>query len=142
MTTLLTKHSTLILTSLLLALFALAWLFPSAGSVLGTTVLTLSSLLVSFVILQKHRELYRQGRIRRSLFLRNTLLEIGGAGLAMICAGLLGRWLAGLVAPRIGDDLLRFAAGIAIGLLAGISMGTLLSRILGRIIELSSATMP
>ena len=138
MNILLAKHSALILISLLLALFALAWLFPSAGPVLGVTVLVLSFLLVSFVVLQKHRDLYRQGSISRSLFLRNTLLEIAGAGLAMVCAGLLGRWLAGLLTPGIEDTLVRFVAGIGIGLLAGISMGSLLSKALGRLLRTSS----
>lgn len=135
MTTLLTKHSTLILISLLLVLFVLAWLFPSAGFALGVTFLLLSFLIASFVIVQKHKELYRQGGITRSIFLRNTSLAITGTGLAMVCAGLLGSFLAEMGTRQIGDDLTRFVTGILIGILTGIAVGVFVSHTLGRFVK-------
>ena len=135
MTTLLTKHSTFILISLLLVLFALAWLFPSAGFVLGVTFLLLSFLVASFVVVHKQKELYRHGKISRSMFLRNTFLGMTGTGLAMICAGVLGRFLAEMVTRQIGDDLTRFAIGILIGILTGIAVGIFASHTWGRFVK-------
>ena len=126
MTTLLTKHSTLILIFLVLAFFALAWPFPSEGLMLGAAFLLLNLLIVSVVVFQKHKEMYLQGKISRSMFLRNVLVEITGIVLVMVLAGLLGRYLAGMVMSQIASDIARLVMGLLIGLSTGMIVGTLI----------------
>ena len=127
------RGRSLIFITLLLALFTLAGLFPSAGPGLGLVFLVLSLLLTSFFIVRKQREAYRRGEITRGVFLRNALVEVTGAGAAMVCAGLLGRLLAGLAVEQIGDEMPRFVLGSGIGLLAGLAVGIFVSRTGGRL---------
>jgi hypothetical protein len=136
--TFLRKHTTLILVSLLLAMCVLAWSFPSARPVLGIVFLSLSFLIVSAALVQKHLDLYRKGAIPRSVFLRNVALDLTGTGLTMIMAGLLARVAAELATRQIDHDLLRFAAGILLGLLIGLVVGGLVKQIWGRFVKLSS----
>jgi hypothetical protein len=135
MTTWLAKHSTLVVIPLLVGLFILAWFFPSAGMLLGGAFWLLSFLFVSVAIARKQQGAYRLGRIGRGKFVRNTVLEITGAGLTMIAAGLLGRALAEMATAQMGDTLLRFAAGIAIGLFTGLAVGFVVSQTWGRMMR-------
>ena len=115
----------LIFIALLLAMFILAWLFPSAGPRLGLAFLILSLLIASFFILQEYRAAYRQGRITRRVFLQNVAVEVSGVGLAMVLSGLLGKTVAATVTEQIGDALVRFLVAILIGLIAGLRVGLL-----------------
>jgi hypothetical protein len=135
MITLLTRYLHFILISLLLALFVLAWLFPGAGTLVGTAFVLLSFSIVSVAIVRKQRDSYSRGRISRGMFLRNVVLEITGTGLTMVAAGLLGRTLAGMLTAQVNDDLVRFAAGMGIGLLAGILVGLFVSQTWGRLVR-------
>jgi hypothetical protein len=137
MTAFITKHSTLILMSLLLTLLVLAWVFPSAGLKLGILFLLLSFLIASLVALEKHKKAYRKGEIPRGVFIRNAVLEISGAFTIMLLAGLLGRYAAEVATQQIGDDLLRVIAGIGVGLLVGLGIGALAKRTLRRLVEVS-----
>lgn len=132
MTTLLTKHSTLILIVLVLAFCALAWLLPSEGLLLAVTFLLLSFLVAGLVVVQKHKELFLQGKTTRRQFLRDVFLELTGIGLVMVLAGLLGRYMAGIFTNQIADDLARFAAAILTGLAAGALVGILVGQVWNR----------
>ena len=123
------KGRALVFIALLVALFILGALFPSAGPGLGMVFLVLSLLLTSYFIVRRQREACRRGEISRLVFLRNVAVEVTGAGGAMVLAGLLGRTLAGLAVAQIGDELLRFLLGAGVGLLAGLAVGMLVSRI-------------
>jgi len=129
------KYSTMILILLLVILLVLARLFPSAGLKLGIVFLLISFFIASLAVLEKHKETYRLGTITRGVFIRHAVLEITGAGLAMLLAGLLGRTVAQAATQQIGDDLIRVIAGITIGLLVGIGVGTLAKRTWGRLIK-------
>jgi hypothetical protein len=135
MTTLLAKYSNPVLISLLLALFVLAWFFPAAGMSLGVGFLLLSFVIASVAIVHKHRQAYRLGRTSRGKSVRDTVLEIVVTGLTMIAAGLLARALAASWTAQIGNDLVRFAAGIAIGLLTGLGIGFVVSQTWGRLMK-------
>jgi hypothetical protein len=124
MTAFFRKHSTPILFFLLVTLLILSWMFPSSGLLLGILFLLLSFFIASSAVLQKHREAYLQGRITRRVFLRNVLLECTGIVLAMLLAGVLGRYMAGIATRQIRDDLIRVSAGIMVGLLVGMGVGT------------------
>jgi len=132
MTTFFRKYSTPILFLLLLALLTLAWLFPSAGLILGIIFLLFSFFIASSAVLEKHRKAYRQGKIRRSIFIRNVILEMTSILLAMFLAGLLGRYMAGIATRQIDNDLTRVIAGIMVGLLVGMGVGTFVRKTWGR----------
>jgi hypothetical protein len=137
MTAFLKKHVTLILFSLLVTLLVLAWLFPSAGLKLGIVFLLLSFLLVSWLVLDKQKNAYRKGQITRGIFIRNAVVEISGVWIVMALAGLLGRQAAGFVTQQIGNNFLRVMAGILVGLLVGMGLGTLAKKTLRRLVEVS-----
>jgi hypothetical protein len=120
MTAFLKKHITIILLSLLVTLLVLAWLFPSAGLKLGIAFLLLSFLLVSWLVLEKQKNVYCDGLVTRGIFIRNAVIEISGLWIVMTLAGLLGRDAAGFATRQIGDGLLRTVTGIGVGLLVGI----------------------
>jgi len=136
MTTLFIKYSSLFLILLLLtSLMMLAWLFPSAGARLGILFLLLSFLIASVAIVRKQRESYLQGGLTRGAFLRHIVLEITGAGLAMVLASLLGRTIAGMATSQISNDLIKLVAGILIGLTMGIIVGILVNKAWRRLVR-------
>jgi hypothetical protein len=137
MTAFLKKHSTLILLSLLGILLILAWNFPSAGLRLGIAFLLISFFLTSWLVLEKHREAFRQGEITRGRFIRNAVIEISGTWLIMGLAGLLGRYAAGIATQPIGNDLLRVLAGLGVGLVVGLGVGILAKKTLRRLVAVS-----
>ncbi len=130
------KSHLLIFIVLLLALFALAWLFPAAGPRLGMVFLVVSLLMASFFIVREQRTAYWQGRIPRGTFMRNVTVEVAAVGLAMVLAGLLGRALGAPVTEQIGDAVVRLLVAILIGLIAGLTVGLLFNWILeGRLVN-------
>ena len=138
MATFFRKYSTPILFFLLVTLLILAWLFPSAGLILGIIFLLFSFFIASSAVLEKHREAYRQGKIRRSIFIRNVILEMTSILLAMLLAGLLGRYMAGIATRQIDNDLTRVVAGIMVGLLVGMGVGTFARKTWGRFAKIDS----
>lgn len=136
MTTIFKNYSTLILALLLLIIvFICAWLFPSAGLILGVTVFLFSLVIASFAVTRKHRQAYLQGKITRGIFIRNVLVEIFGILLAMVLAGLLGRYIAQIATEHINNDLTRLITGILVGLLAGTGVSVLVKHTWGRIVK-------
>jgi hypothetical protein len=136
MNTVFKNYSTLILVLLLLLVLICAWLFPSAGLILGVTVFLFGLIMASFAVIGKHREAYLQGKITRGVFVRKVLTEIFGILLAMTLAGLLGRYIAQIATEHINNDLTKLIIGILIGLLAGIGVGILIKHTWGRIVKL------
>lgn len=135
MTAFIKKHSTPILFCILLTLLVLAWRFPWAGLRLGIIFLLFSLVTGSLAVVEKHRQAYRQGKIRRGVFIRNAVLEITGILLAMTLAGLLSRPLAASATQGIGNGVIRAIAGIVVGLLAGIGIGFVVKRTWGRLVK-------
>lgn len=138
MTTFFRKYSTILLTSLLLVLLILAWLIPAERLFLGISFVLSSFLIASAAILEKHKEAYDQGRSTRRIFIRNALLEIIGAGLAMVLAGVVGKYAAGLAAQQIEDGLLRLIVGLLVGLLVGLGIGALAKKTWMRFVKLTA----
>jgi hypothetical protein len=135
MTTFFRKYSTPILFLLLVTLLLLSWLFPSSGLLLGIIFLFFSFFITSSAVLEKHREVYRQGKITRSIFIRNVLLEGTGILLAMLLAGVFGRYLAGIATRQIDNGLVRVIAGILVGMLVGMGVGTFARKTWGRVTQ-------
>jgi hypothetical protein len=135
MTTLLTKHSTLIILSLLAALLALAWAFPSQGLLLGICFLVLCFSIAGLAVLHRHRQAYRLGRVTRAMFIRNAALDLTGTWLAMLAAALAGNSVAWVVTRPIDHDLARLVAGVAVALVVGLAVGTLAKKTWGRLLR-------
>src|SRR5262245_23592420 len=136
MATFFRKYSTPIFFLLLVILLILARLFSSAGLLLGIIFLLVSFFIASFIVLQKQREAYRQGRINRSVFIRNAVLELTGVLLAMVLAGLFGRYVAEITTWQINNDLIRTIAGIMVGLLIGVGIGAFAKNTWGRLAKI------
>ena len=132
------KHSTIIIVSILLMLLILAWVFPAERLFLGITFVLSSFFIASVSILEKHQEAYHQGRVTRRVFIRNALLQITGVGLAMVLAGVAGRYAAVLTVQQINDGLLRLIIGLLVGLLVGLGVGTLTKKTWRRFVKIAS----
>jgi hypothetical protein len=137
MTSFLKKYSTFILLSLLLTLLILAWVFPSLGMKLGIPFLLVSFLIASLVMLERHTNTYRKGKITLGIFIRNAVMDISGTFLIMLFAGLLGSYAAEVTTQQIGNDLLRIAAGIVVGLVVGLGVGMLAKKTVRRLVKVS-----
>jgi hypothetical protein len=134
MTTLLTKHSTFIILSLLAALLALAWIFPARGLLLGILFLALCFSVAGLAVLDRHRQAYRLGKVTRGAFIRNATLDLTGTWLAMLVAALVGNYAARIVTQPIDHDLGRLLAGVAVALVVGLVIGTLAKKTWGRLL--------
>ena len=116
------RPSILIPVAMLVGVVAL-WQSPLARLTLMLILLLSSAVMALASVLAKHRKAYREGGITPGLFARNVLAEMAFLLLAMVLAGLLGRYIAHAATRQIGDEFLKFVAGIAAGLLAGTGVG-------------------
>lgn len=140
MLTLFKKYSTIISLLLLLGVLVVAWLFPSTGALLGMIFVVISFVTTSFAVFEKHRKAYLQARITRIVFIRNVFFDLTGILLAIVLAGLLGRFVAEIATRRISNDLTQLIAGIDIGLLVGIVVGVLIKRASSHLVKISSTS--
>ena len=136
MTTKYQFNSIVISIFLLLAFIALAGLFPSVSLMLSVTFLLFSFCVASSTIMKKNREAYLQDKITRSMFVRNTSLEIFGILLAMAFAGLLSRYITQGATTLMSHDFAKILAGILIGVLVGACVGLLVKRTWGRLVKI------
>lgn len=113
---------------LLVILVILMWFFPSAMPVFGMSLLLLSFGVVILPIIKKQRELYKRGNLTSGELVRKIALEVFGVLVAMVLAGLAGRYLGQIVITQITDELVRVIAGIVLSLLAGMGAGILVQR--------------
>ena len=132
MLTLLKKYSTITSFLLVLLLFAVAWFYPSTGLMLGTILLVLTLGMACIGVIKKHRASYIQGKITYLIFMRNVAMEITGILLATACAAYFGNYIALIATQSISDTLLRFAAGVFVGLLIGIAIGAVIRKFWNR----------
>jgi len=123
MTTFFKKYQTPIFAFLILALFISVWLFPSTAMWLGLIILLSCLIATSYMIIRKQQQAYLQGKISRTILIRNVCIEITGILIALILAGLLGRILAEIGTRSLSNGLIKLIAGIVIGLLVGMAVG-------------------
>lgn len=114
------------------------WLLPSVTPALGVALIVISLSLALFSVFKKHHTAYLQGKLTRAVFLHNTFLDMFGILLAVVLAGLLGRYLAEMVTQPIGNDTAKVIIGIIIGLLVGIGAGLLVNRTWGYFVKAHS----
>lgn len=109
--------------------------FSPARWMLGILFLLFGLVTASLAVLKKHRRSYRQGSITRAVLVRNILLDMLGILLAMILAGLLGKYIAQAATAGIDHDLIRIVTGILLGVLVGGCIGLLIKLAWGRLIK-------
>ena len=118
---------------LIVLLFAMYFFGAGWAGLLVVLLFCLSLAWTVFTILQEQGKLYRGKRISRSQVVRNALFQIAGVLLAMALASVLGRWLAEAATQQISNGLIRFIAGMVVGLLAGMGVGYLVKQMWGRL---------
>ena len=124
--------------ALLLALIAIFFLAPTWAGTAVRIALIISSAIAIFSAVQKQMQLFREKPTSRFKLVLNILLEIMGILLAMVLAGLLGRYMVQLGTAQISNDLTKMVAGIVISLLAGMGMGILVTRTWGKLVKTSA----
>jgi uncharacterized protein YacL len=129
------KYALIISVLLLLTLLVLVWLFPSSGLIPGIFLILLSFALAGLTIFEKHRQAYLEGKISRAVCTRYILFDVTGILLALVIAGLLGRYIAEMATEQISNDLAKLAAGIIVGLLIGLVVGILIKQLWGRFVK-------
>jgi uncharacterized protein YacL len=122
---------------LLLSLLILIWLFPSSRLILTILFLLCGFVLASFPVVEKHRQAYLQGKISRYVYIRNILFDVAGILLALILAGLLGRYIAQIATEQISHDLTKLIVGIMMGLVIGLAVGTFVKQAWGHLVRTS-----
>ena len=128
----------LILILAYLPILLIALLFaPGWAGAITSIVLFISFAIAIFFVVQKQMKLYREKPTSRIKLARNVLFESLGILLAMVLAGLLGRYIAQIGTAQISNDLTKLMAGIVIALLAGMGVGFLVKRTWGRLIKTS-----
>jgi hypothetical protein len=132
MLTSLKKYSTIISLLLVLLLLVVAWFYPSLGLMLGTILLFVAVSTACIAVIRKHHKSYRRGEITSYVFMRNVALEISGILLATACAAFLGNYIALVATQSISDTLIRFAAGVFVGLLIGMAIGAVVRKLWSR----------
>jgi hypothetical protein len=124
--------------ALLLALIAIFFLAPPWAAMAVRVALIISSAIAIFSAVQKQIQLFREKPTGLVKLVLNVLLEIMGILLAMVLAGLLGRYIVQLGTAQISNNLTKMVAGIVISLLAGIGVGILVTRTWGRLVKTSA----
>jgi len=122
---------------LLLALIAIFFLAPGWAGAAASIALFIIFAISIFFVVQKQTTLYKEKPTSRVTLALNVLFEIMGILLAMVLAGLLGRYIAQIGTAQISNDLTKLIAGIVIGLLAGMGVGILVKRTWGRLVKTS-----
>jgi hypothetical protein len=118
---------------LILMLFGVFFFIPGWAGLTAGIVFSLSLAMTILSVVQKQKRLYREELMNGIKLARNGFFEILGIVIAMALAGLLGRYVAQLVTQPFSNDLIKFAVGIAAGLLVGIGVGILMHHIPGRL---------
>ena len=114
-------------------------LVPGWAGAITSIVLFISFAIAIFPVVQKQIKLYREKPMSRVKLARNVLFESMGILLAMVLAGLLGRYIAQIGTAQISNDLTKLIAGIMIALLAGMGVGVLVKRTWERLVKTSPA---
>jgi len=126
----------LILAYLPILLIALL-LAPGWAGAIISIALFISFAIAIVPVVQKQIKLYREKPTSRVKLVRNVLFESMGVLLAMVLAGLLGRYIAQIGTAPISNDLTKLIAGIVIALLAGMGVGFLVKRTWGKLVKTS-----
>ena len=111
---------------------------PGWAGALTNIVLFISFSIAIYSVVQKQIKLFREKSTSRVKLAWNVLFEIMGVLLAMVLAGLLGRTIAQIGTAQINNELTKLIAGIVMALLAGMAIGTLVTRTWGRLLKTSA----
>lgn len=119
----------------IVALFAVYLFAPLWAGVAAGIIIFIILAMAIFSVVQNQRKLYREKRISRNDLVRNVFYEGMGILLAMIMAFVIGKYITEIATGQIGNDLIRFAAAIVIGLLTGMGVGFVVKRTWGHLVK-------
>jgi len=124
---------------LILVLFAGAFFVPVWANAIALAVVLLSLSIAAYSIVHKHIRLHQGKPTNKIKTARNILLEMTGILLAMLMAGLLGRYGVGTITGQIDNELMKLIVGIIMGMLIGLTTGVVIQRAWGRLVEISES---
>ena len=130
----------ILITAFLSILLIASLVVPGWAGALTSIVLFISFAIAIYSVVQKQIKLYREKPTSRVKLAWNVLFEIMGVLLAMVLAGLLGRTIAQIGTAQINNELTKLIAGVVMALLAGMGIGTLVTRTWGRLMKTSPAS--
>src|SRR5215207_1913573 len=105
------SYLSILCVALLLALIAIFFLAPTQAGAAVSIALFISFAIALVSAVQKQLQLFREKPTSRFKLVLNVLLEIMGILLAMVLAGLLGRYIAQLGTTQISNGLTKLVAG-------------------------------
>lgn len=117
------KHTTAILLFMLLVFYLLGWLFPALRTVFAVVLIVTGFALACYTAIEKQRQAYFRAEITRERCIRNVIFEVSGVALAMVCAALLGRYLAEVATRQVEPYLARFVLSTLAALGVGVGVG-------------------
>lgn len=118
---------------LILMLLAGAVFLPTRANAIATVVVILSLSIAAYAVVQKHIRLQQSRPAGKIIMARNILVEFTGILLAMLLAGVLGKYAAEILTHQFGDGLTKLIMGIVTGALIGLAVGMLVRRAWGRL---------
>ena len=119
---------------LILVLFAGSFFVPIWANAIALAVVLLSLIIALYYVVSKHIRINQGKPTNKIRMTRNILLELTGILIAMLLAGLAGRYGAEALTHQIGDKWMKLTVGILIGLLTGLGVGIVFRRAWGRFI--------
>ena len=125
---------------MIFSLLGSKWANSTVGITLGLIYLLFGLAATSYTIIRKYRKAYLQGKIPRSILIRNTCLEIAAVLVAMVLAALSGRYLINMINGSISSTPAKLFTGIGLGLIAGWAIGLFIKFTSGRFIRTSSGS--
>jgi hypothetical protein len=132
--------------SIIVVILVIFSLFATLGRSLATGLtlilifLLFGLIATSYTIIQKNRKACRQGKISRSVCIKNIVLEISVILFTMVLAALAGRYLSRMATENMNSHPVKLIAGIGIGILIGWAIGLFIKFVSSRFIETSSGS--
>ena len=115
-------------------LFIVAFYVPDLANTIAGIMVILGLSVVTYSVVQKHMHLHRNEQAPKINTVKNILFELTGILLAMLFAGMLGKYTVEAVTPQIGDQMMKLIAGIVIGMLTGLCVGIVVRRVWARLV--------
>jgi len=132
--------SIIIFVLIIFTVFATVWARPVVGITLGLILFLFVLIATSYMIVKKYRAAYHSGNIPLYTSIRNICLEIAAILLAMMLAGLIGRYLSVMAVGEIANHPAKLIVGLGICLLAGWAVGLFVKRTCSRLVKIPSGS--
>ena len=123
---------------LILALLSGAVFLPGWANTIAAGVVFLSLSIAVYAVVQKHARLQQGKPASKIVMARNILVELTGILLAMLLAGLVGRYAAEAATRPISDESIKLVLRIFVAAGVGLGIGFVVRRAWGRLVGAAS----